>query len=144
MAVQYEYEFCDATSIVGDNNSLTRGTTNLNPRMNNNTHLDAWGSAANAQIGGMTFVVEVTTALTNAMSAVVYLASNTTNTLVSGTYHCNVAIPANAAVGSTYRAMVPAGTQRKKFLGVVVVGTGNIAAGNINAFLTADKGHLVD
>ena len=142
MAVQYEYEFCDATSVIGNNNSLTRGETNY--KANAATNKDAWGGNKNAQIGGMTFVVSPTTALTAAMSAVVYLASNTSNTLVSGTYHCNIAIPANAAAGTIYKAKVPVGTERGAYLGVVVVGSGNIAAGAINAFLTADEGHLVD
>ena len=142
MAVQYEYEFCDATSIIGDNNSLTRGATNY--KANATTNKTAWGSNANAQIGGMTFVVVNTTALTNAMSAVVSLASNTTNTLVSGTYHCNIAIPANTAAGTVFKAQVPHGTTRGNYLGVVVVGTGNIAAGAINAYLTADKGMIID
>ena len=142
MAVQYEYEFCDATSIIGDNNSLTRGTTNY--KANAVTNKTAWAGNQNAQIGGMTFVVVPTTALTNAMSAVVSLASNTTNTLVSGTYHCNIAIPANTAAGTVFKAMVPHGTTRGNYLGVVVVGTGNIAAGAINAYLTADKGMIID
>jgi hypothetical protein len=142
MTVQYEYEFCDATSVIGDNNTLTRGETNY--KANAATNKDAWGANKNAQIGGMTFVVVPTTALTNAMSAVVYLASNTTNTLVSGTYHCNVAIAANTAAGTVHKAKVPVGTERKAYLGVVVVGSGNIAAGAINAYLTADEGHLVD
>ena len=41
MTVQYEYEFCDATSIVGDNNTLTRGTTNY--KANALTNKNAWG-----------------------------------------------------------------------------------------------------
>lgn len=142
MAVQYEYEFCDATSIVGDNNTLTRGTTNY--KANAAANKDAWGSSIDAQIGGMTFVVEVTTALTAAMSATVYLATHTSNTLTSGNNICSVAIPANAAAGSIYTVGVPVGTWRHNYLGVVVVGSGNIEAGNINARLTADKGQLTD
>lgn len=142
MAVQYEYEFCDATSVIGNNNTLTRGTTNY--KANAATNKDAWGSNANAQIGGMTFVVVPTTALTAAMSAVVYLASNTSNTLVSGTYHTSVTIAANTAAGTIHKAKVPIGTTRGAYLGVVVVGTGNIAAGAVNAYLTADEGELHD
>jgi len=142
MTVQYEYEFCDATSIIGDNNTLTRGTTNY--KANALSNKDAWGANANAQIGGMTFVVEVTTALTSATNASVRLATHTTNTLNAGTYICNVQIPANQNAGWIGKAVVPVGTQRSNYLGVVVVGVNNIAAGAINAFLTADKGHLID
>jgi hypothetical protein len=142
MAVQYEYEFCDATSIIGDNNTLTRGETNYKAKAA--TNKDAWGNNKNAQIGGMTFVVVPTTALTAARTATVYLASNTTNTLVSGTYHTSVAITANAAAGTVFKSKIPVGTERGAYLGVVVVGAGNIAAGAINAFITADEGHLVD
>ena len=142
MTVQYEYEFCDATSIIGDNNTLTRGTTNY--KANAATNKDAFGTAKNAQIGGMTFVVSPTTALTAAMSANVSLYTHTTNTLTSGVKLVGVTIADNVAAGTVYKANVPLGTERKAYLGVVVVGTGNIAAGAINAYLTADKGEVHD
>jgi hypothetical protein len=142
MTVQYEYEFMDATSIIGNNNSLTRGTTNY--KANAITNKTAWGANQNAQIGGMTFIVEVTTALTAAMNCVVSLATNTTNTLVSGTYICNLSIPANQSAGYTQKYKLPKGTTRQAYLGVVVVGTGNIAAGNVSARLAADDGQIVD
>ncbi len=145
MTVQYELEFCDATSIIGNNNTLTRGTTNYKANAATNK-LCFPGNNANtaAEIGGSTFVVEVTTALTAAMSAVVYLATHSTNTLTSGNNLVSVNIAANEAAGTIHRAPVPVGTKRAAYLGVVVVGSGNIAAGNVNAFLTADKGLLTD
>ena len=145
MAIQYEYEFCDATSIIGNNNTLTRGTTNY--KANAATNKGCFpGNNANisAQIGGMTFVVVPTTALTAATSATVALTSNTSNTLVSGTAHATITIAANTAAGTIHKAKVPIGTTRGAYLGVVVVGSGNIAAGAVNAYLTADEGELHD
>lgn len=130
MTVQYEYKFCNATSIVGDNNTLTRGDVDY--MANAATNKTAWGGNINAQIGGMTFIATVTTALTAAMSASVRLATHTSNTLNAGTYLCNLTIPANQNAGYTVSAVLPKGTTRNAYLGVVVVGSGNIAAGNVD------------
>jgi hypothetical protein len=140
--IQYEYEFCDATSIIGDNNTLTRGTVDY--KANAATNKTAWGGNINAQIGGMTFVATVTTALTAAMTASVRLATHTSNTLNAGTYISNLAIPANQNAGYQVSAVLPKGTTRNAYLGVVVVGAGNIAAGNINAYLLPSSVPITD
>ena len=145
MTVQYEMEFCDETSIIGNNNTLTRGTTNY--KANAATNKGCFpGNNANiaAEIGGMTFTAKVTTALTAAMSAAVYLATHSTNTLTSGNNLAVINIAANEAAGTPHSVVLPPGTKRAAYLGVVVVGSGNIAAGNVSAYLTPAKGEIHD
>jgi hypothetical protein len=144
MTVQYELEFCDATSIIGNNNTLTRGTTNY--KANAATNKGCFpGNNANiaAEIGGSVFHVELTTAMTAAMSAVAYLATHSTNTLTSGNNLASINLAANEAAGTRHSVKLGKGTKRAAYLGVVVVGTGNIAAGAINAYLTS-AGEVVD
>jgi hypothetical protein len=133
MALQYELHFCNATSIIGNNNTLTRGDVDYQAKAI--TNKTTWGNNQNAQIGGMTFIATVTTALTTAMNCVVSLATNTTNTLAGGTYIANLSIPNNQNAGYTVSTVLPKGTTRLAYLGVVVVGSGNIAAGNVTAYL---------
>ena len=142
--IQYEYEFCDDTSIIGDNNTLTRGTVDY--KANAATNKTAWGGNINAQIGGMTFVARVTTALSagSGILASVRLATHTTNTLNAGTYIANLAIPNNQSAPYTVSAKLPKGTTRNAYLGVVVVGTNNIAAGNISAYLLPSDTDIID
>jgi len=140
--IQYEYEFCDDTAIIADNDTRTWGTVDY--RANAATNKTAWGGNINAQIGGMTFVARVTTALTAARTASVRLATHTTNTLNAGTYISNLAIPANQVAGYTVSAKIPKGTTRNAYLGVVVVGAGNIAAGNISAYLLPSDTDIID
>jgi hypothetical protein len=142
MADQYELCFMDGTSVIGDNNTLTRGNVDYMARALSNK--DTWGGAKSAQIGGMVFRALVTRNLTADMSAVVTLATNTTNTLVGGTYIANLNIPANAANGFSVSTVLPKGTTRDKYLGVVVTGSGNIAAGNVTARLSASAVPIID
>ena len=48
MTVQYEYKFCNATSIIGDNNTLTRGDVDY--KANARTNKTTWGANQNAQM----------------------------------------------------------------------------------------------
>jgi len=133
MATQHQYKFCNQTSIIGDNNTAVRGDVDYKP--NALTNKTAWGNNVAAEIGGMTFKATVTTPLTDDMSAEVRLATHTSNALASGTYLCNLAIPANQAAGYTVKGVLPDGCKRSTYLGVVVVGAGNIEAGAITACL---------
>jgi hypothetical protein len=142
MTTQYELKFCNATSIIGDNNTLTRGDVDY--KANAATNKDAWGTAIDAQIGGMTFIATVTTALTAAMNASVRLATHTSNTLNAGTYIANLSIPNNQNAGYTVSTVIPKGTWRHNYLGVVVVGSGNIAAGNVTAYLSGAGAQIID
>jgi hypothetical protein len=138
MTTQYELKFCNATSIIGDNNTLTRGDVDY--KANAATNKDAWGTAIDAQ----TFIATVTTALTVAMNASVRLATHTTNTLNAGTYIANLSIPNNQSAGYTVSTVLPKGTTRHAYLGVVVVGSGNIAAGNVTAYLSGAEAQVID
>jgi len=69
------------------------------------------------------------------MGAEVRLATHTSNALASGTYLCNLTIPANQAAGYVAKAVLPKGTKRSSYLGVVVVGAGNIEAGALTVNL---------
>ena len=142
MTTQHDIKFCNATSIIGNNNTLTRGDTNYQAKAILNK--TAWGDNQNAQIGGMTFIATVTTALTAAMNCVVSLATNTTNTLAGGTYIANLSIPNNQTAGYTVSTVIPKGKTRLAYLGVVVVGSGNIAAGNVTAYLSAAQAQIID
>ena len=133
MATQHEYKFCNETSIIGDNNTAVRGDVDY--KANALTNKNTWGSSIGAEIGGMTFKCQVTTALTPNMSAEVRLATHTTNSLASGTFLHNLTIPANQAAGYTVKGVLPKGIKRSSYLGVVVVGAGNIEAGNLTVCL---------
>jgi hypothetical protein len=142
MATQHEYKFCNETSIIGDNNTLTRGDVDF--RTNAATNKTAWGVSIPAQIGGMCFKATVTRNLTQDMSAEIHLATHSTNTLTSGNYLASLSIPANAANGFEAKTVLPHGLQRAAYLGVVVVGTGNIAAGNVTVSLLPHSGQVID
>jgi hypothetical protein len=142
MATQHELGFCNAASIIGDNNTAVVG--NVDYMANALTNKTAWGGNVCAQIGGMVFRAVVTTPLTAAMSAEVRLATHSTNTLNAGNYLSTLAIPANQNAGYTVRAKLPKGTARSTYLGVVVVGAGNIEAGAISASLLPHSAEVID
>jgi hypothetical protein len=139
MALQKEYEFCDASSVIEDNNSVVLGDVLVCRAQKN-----AWGTAINKELGGMTFVAEVTTTLNGAGTLDVALTANTTNTLVSGTELLKVHFASNAAAGTVQRMTIPPGISAGNYLGVVGITTGAIDAGNINAYLAIDKGQKAD
>ena len=142
MATQAEYQFCNATSIIGDNNTAVTGDVDF--KSSALTNKTAWGGNIAAEIGGMTFKATVTTALTPNMTASVRLATHTSNALASGTYLCNLQIPANQAAGYTVKGVLPEGTKRSTFLGVVVVGAGNIEAGNLTVCLNPHDAEVLN
>ena len=140
MALQKEYEFCDATSVVEDNNSVVLGDVLVCKAEKN-----AWGTATYKELGGMTFVAEVTTTLTGAGTLDLVLTGNTTNTLVSGTELCKLHFQTTSVAGTIKRLTLPPGLSASaNYLGVVGITTGATTAGNVNAYLTIDKGQKAD
>ena len=142
MATQHELKFLNATSIIDDNNAAARGDVDFNAKAL--TNKTAWGGNIAAEVGGMTFKATVTTALTAAMSAVVSLATHTTNALASGTFLHNLTIPANQLAGYTVKGVLPNATKRSNFLGVVVTSVGNIQAGNLTVCLNPHDAEVID
>jgi hypothetical protein len=139
MALEKSLHFCNATSIIEDNNTVTLGDQRTFKATKN-----AWGAAATVDLGGMTFVAEVTTTLVGAGTFDAVLTANTTNTLVAGkplaTLHFNTVSPA----GTILRTTLAPGTYAGLSVGVVGVTEGAVTAGAINAYLTADKGQAAD
>jgi hypothetical protein len=139
MALEKYLEFCDATSVIEDNNTVVLGDVRYFK-----TEKDTWGTTTYKQLGGMTFVSEVTTTLNGAGTLDIILTANTTNTLTSGTELCRHHYAANAAAGTVNRLTLPPGTSAANYVGVVAVTTGAIDAGNVNAYLAPDKGQKTD
>lgn len=142
MAVQYELEFMDDEAMTG-NVATTIGAI-VNQRNNAAANKDAWGSNINAQIGGMTFVVVVSANYTAGGATVSLKTAATNNLNATGTTICSVTVANNAAAGTMYKAMVPHGTERLKYLGAIATTIGNVSAGNLCCYLTADKGMKFD
>ena len=139
MALEKSLNFCNATSIIEDNNTVTLGNQRTFKATKN-----AWGAASTVDLGGSTFVVAVTTTLTGAGTFDAVLTSNTTNTLVGGKHLATLHFNTLAAAGTVLRATLPPGTYAGLSVGVVGVTEGAVTAGAINAYLTADKGQAAD
>lgn len=145
MTVQYELEFMDNEAMTG-NVATTIGAI-VSQKNNAATNKGAFpGNNANinAQIGGMTFVVVVSANYTAGGATVSLKTAATNNLNATGTTICSVTVANNAAAGTIYKAMVPHGTERLKYLGAIATTIGNVSAGNLCAYLTADKGMKTD
>jgi hypothetical protein len=144
MAVQLEYEFSDGQDHKG-NNTTTIGNT-VNQMNDANSHKSGWHTITHnnniaAEIGGMTFVAEVCTENVAGGNLTVQLKTAATNNLnATGTVLAAISINNGAAVGNRYAVILPAGTQRNKYLGAVCVNSGNVSAANLNVRLTTGKG----
>ena len=139
MALEKSLHFCNATSIIEDNNTVTLGNQRTFKATKN-----AWGDASTVSLGGSTFVAELTTTMTGAGTFKAVLTANTTNTLVGGTQIAALHFPAASIAGVIKRCTIPPGTAAGLSVGVVGVTGGAVTAGAINAYLTADKGQAAD
>jgi hypothetical protein len=144
MAVQIEYEFADAQTVVGDNTTTIGSTVSLMNLANN--HRSGWHTITHnnyisAEIGGMTFVAEVVSSNVAGGNLTVSLKTAATNNLnATGTVIGSVAINNGAAIGNRYALVVPYGTKRLNCLGAIITRAGNVTAGNINIRLTTGGG----
>jgi hypothetical protein len=139
MALEKSLHFCNATSIIEDNNTVTLGDQRTFKATKN-----AWGAASTVDLGGMTFVAEVTTTLTGAGTFDAVLTANTTNTLVGGKQIATLHFNAASAAGTIRRTTLAPGTYAGLSVGVMGVTEGAVTAGAINSYLTADKGQAAD
>jgi hypothetical protein len=107
---------------------------------------DAWGNNINAQIGGMTAVCVVQTENVAGGSIQPILMTHTANNLnAAGTVVATLPSIANtSAPGTQVRAMLPAGTERLKYLGFKFTTSGNVTAANLSAWLETGEGQVID
>lgn len=139
MALEKGLHFCNATSIIEENNTVALGDTRTF-RATKNT----WGNATTVDLGGSTFVAELTTTMVGAGTFDAVLMANTTNTLVGGTKLAALHFPTVSIAGVIKRVTLPPGIAAGLSVGVVGVTAGAVTAGAINAYLTADKGQAAD
>jgi len=128
-------------------NATSAVSTNVSSKNNAPTNKDAWGSNANAQIGGMTIVCVLTSANNCTGGSVTpYLYTHTANNLnAAGTLLATLpAIAQNAVPKTTVKYTLPEGTERLKFLGMRYTNTGNVTEADVTCWMEAGKGELHD
>jgi len=135
----------DKTLEFSDKQVITSTAVSTVVHENSKASKDVWGTAKNNQIGGMSFNVTVTTAMTNTGTAVITLATKTADaTLSSGaTTKATINLAAGSVAGTKHSVILPAGTERLKHLGGLITVSGTIGAGNINCWLGL-KQELID
>lgn len=142
MALQYELEFADNMSVVGDN--TTKVSSYVSEKNNAATNKDCWGNNIAAEIGGMVFGAQVVGANIAGGTVTVSLYTHSANNLnASGNALVTLTAFNNSAIGTAYYGRVARGVKRAKYLGARVVNAGNITAGNVNIFLATSE-HVVD
>ena len=130
-------------------NNATAVSSYVSSKNNAPTNKDAWGNNKNAQIGGMTVVVQLTNDGVNNSAGgnlLSYLVTHTANNLnAAGTIIATLPTIANASVvGTQVRYKLPAGTERLKFLGMRYTTQGNVTLCNVNAFMETGEGQVID
>jgi len=135
MALDKDFEFSDKQSV-----AISSGSTGVSTYGNYNaaSPKDCFGSSKALEIGGSTFTVQVTTALVGAggtLTATLTTKAGDASVSSGGTSICSVTIPAASAAGVSRRVIVPPGTERLAYLGVVYSVGATISSGNVNAYL---------
>ncbi|RLB89353.1 MAG: hypothetical protein DRH26_11740 [Deltaproteobacteria bacterium] len=138
MALDKTFEFSDKQAMTA---------TAVSTVVHENTHssTDAWGSSISNQIGGMSFNVAITTTLTSTGTMAITLVTKTADASLSasGTTLATINVSAAAAAGTKYSVILPAGTERLKYLGALLTESGSISAGNCNVWLGL-KNEVID
>jgi hypothetical protein len=135
MALDKDFEFSDKQSVAL---SSTNSTVSTYVNYNAASPKDCFGVSKALEIGGSVFTVQVTTALVGAGGTLTCALTTKAgaNTISSaGTTICSVLVPAAAAAGSRYRVIIPPGTERLAYLGVLYTAGATISSGNVNAYL---------
>ena len=134
MALDKDFEFSDAQSV-----AISSGATGVCTYGNYNaaTPEDCFGVSKALEIGGSMFTVEVSTDLSGSGILTAALATKASSASVSsaGTTICSVTIPAGSSAGYKKAVIIPPGTERLAYLGVVYSVSATISSGNVNAFL---------
>ena len=136
MALDKDLEFSDKQSVI-----LSSGASAVSTYVNYNSASpkDCFNVARSLEIGGSMLTLQITTALAGAGATMVcqLMTKAGANTLSSGaTEIVSYTFPATSAIGTTKRIMLPPGTTRLAYLGMLYTASGgNATAGNINAYL---------
>jgi len=135
MALDNDFNFSDKQSV-----AISSGSTSVSTYVNYNaaSPKDCFGSSKALEIGGSMFTVQVTTTTTGAGGIITAaLTTKAADKSISsgGTTICSVTIPATTTAGARYRVMIPPGTERLAYLGVLYSVAATVSSGNVNAFL---------
>jgi len=138
MALDKTFEFSDKQAIT---------STAVSTVVHENTHSskDAWGTSISNQIGGMSFNVAVTTAMTNTGTVAITLETKASSASLSasGTTLATINLAATSAAGIKHSVILPAGTERLTYLGALITVSGTVSAGNANIWLGL-KNEVID
>jgi hypothetical protein len=142
--IENGFLFSNVQDVKGNNASAV--SSYVSSKNNAPTNKDAWGSNANAQIGGMTVVCVTQTENVAGGNMTPYLMTHTANNLnAAGTVVATLPTIANAsAPGTMVRAKIPMGTERLKFLGMRFTTTGNVTACNVSCWMETGEGQVID
>lgn len=134
----------DKTLEFSDKQVLTATANSTVIHENSRTSKDVHGNSISNQIGGMSFNVAVTTAMTSTGTIAITLVTKADASISSGgTVIATINLAAASAIGTKKSVILPAGTERLAHLGAIITETGTVAAGNANIWLGL-KNEVID
>ena len=141
------FEFSDAQALANVSSGASVKSTNINNLAR--TQVDAWGSAKAREIGGMVCTVQVHTALVGSNAAIIpKLVTKAANASISSGATVIATLPTLAAVsaaGTKVSVVLPAGTTRLQYLGMLYTGlTAKLTSATINAQLRPSENAVID
>lgn len=135
----------DKTFEFSDKQALTASVRSTNVHENTKTSKDVWGSSIANQIGGMSFNVAVSTTMTSTGTIEITLNTKTASASLSASdgVLATINLGAGTKAGVKKSVILPAGTERLKYLRAYITESGTVAAGNVNIWLGL-KNELID
>ena len=147
MAFERNLEFSDAQSLASKSSGASTKSTHIDYMARSN--VNAWGSAQNPQIGGMSVAVQVNTILVGAGATIIpKLVTKAANASISSgaTVVATLpTIPAVAAAGTKVSVILPPGTERLAYLGMLYTVSGaKLTSAKLNAQLRPYPSEIID
>lgn len=147
MAYEVNFEFSDAQALGAISSGSSVKSTNIDNLARSN--YTAWGAAKALEIGGMSVAVQVTTALVGAGATIVpKLVTKAANASISsgGTVIATLpAIAAVAAAGASCSVILPPGTTRLQYLGMLFTAAGaKLTSASVGAQLRPYPSQVID
>ena len=141
------FEFSEAQALGAVSSGSSVKSTNINNL--SRTQYNAWGAAKAREIGGMVVAVQVHTALVGAGATVVpKLVTKAANASISSGATVVATLPAIAAVsaaGTKVSYVLPAGTERLQYLGMLFTAVGaKLTSATVNAQLRPAESEITD
>ncbi len=143
MIIEERFEMCDADSVALTYASSTAVTVVSEDVIDFGTNgTDAWGTSIGKDIGGMTWNIEVNTAMVGAGGIITaQLVSKAADASISSgaTVHASVEFPAVSAAGTQRPIKLPENTVVNRYMGVLFTNSAAAVTGsNFDSFLSAD------